>query len=142
MIKLFSLLKEVLEPTREYQDAVDSILDQGGTYKGKGQYGSVYLLKGKAVKVTTDEVELEHAQMLKGKNTQNFTHVFDVEVLGRKLGIITMDVLFPYDGEIPQDFIDSLEQEAQQLGIDPEELDIRPSNIMIDAKGHLKMIDV
>ena len=142
MIGILSLIKEILEPTRDYQEVVDTIIAQGGTYKGKGDYGSVYLLDGKAVKVTTDTVELEHAEMLLGKNTQNFTHVFDVEVLSPKLGVITMDVLFPYKGEIPQDFIDSLEQEAEQLGIDPDELDIRPSNIMVDAQGHLKMIDV
>jgi hypothetical protein len=142
VVTIFSLIKEIIEPTRDYQEVVSDIIDQGGEYKGKGDYGSVYLLNGKAVKVTTDEVELEHAQILKGKNTENFTHVFDVDVRNPKLGIITMDVLIPYNGEIPQDFINSVEQEAEQLGIDREELDIRPSNIMIDAKGHLKMIDV
>lgn len=141
-MKLFTILKEVLEPTRDYQEAVSDILDQGGEYKGSGDYGSVYLLDGKVVKVTTDEVELEHAEILKGRDTKYFTHIFDVEIRNPKLGIITMDILLPYNKGIPEDFIVKLKQEAKQLGIDPDELDIRASNIMVNRKGQLKMIDV
>jgi len=141
-MKLFSIIREVIEPTRDYQEVVSDIIDQGGEYKGSGDYGSVYLLNGKAVKVTTDEVELEHAELLKGKNTKYFTHVFDVDIRNPKLGIITMDVLLPYSGEISEDFIQRLKQEAEQIGIDPDELDIRASNIMVNRQGHLKMIDV
>jgi hypothetical protein len=48
----------------------------------------------------------------------------------------------PFTGEIPEEFIAKLEQEAENLGIDPEELDIRPDNFMIDSSGNLKMTDV
>lgn len=141
-MKLFSIIREVLEPTRDYQEVVSDIIDQGGEFKGSGDYGSVYLLNGKAVKVTTDEVELEHAEVLKGQDTQYFAHIYDVDMRTTKLGIITMDVLLPYSGNIPEDFVLKLRQEAEQLGIDPDELDIRASNIMVDGKGNLKMIDV
>lgn len=151
MISIRKLLKEILEWTSEYQEEVDKIIAKGGTPLGEpGDYGSAYLLNGRAVKVTTDEVELEHAEILRKKkkkrkeekDIENFVHIFEVDVITPKLGIITMEALLPYEGKIPQDFIDRLEAEAKQLGIDPDELDIRPGNIMVDREGNLKMIDV
>ena len=39
--------------------------------------------------------------------------------------------------------IDALEKEAKKLGIDPDELDIRPDNFMEDpSTGKIKMTDV
>jgi len=141
------LFKIILEGPLEYDPAfnkvVDNIEDEGGKYLGSGDYGSVYLHNGKAVKVTTDEIELEHAEILKGIKTNNFVHIYDVERLEDKLGIITMEVMGKYKGEVPDDFIDALEREAKNLNIDPEELDIRPDNFMIHPKsGKLKMTDV
>jgi hypothetical protein len=137
----------ILEGPLQYDPAfnreIDKIQDQGGKYLGSGDYGSVYLLNGKAVKVTTDQDELEHAEILKGKKTNNFVYIYDVNRLGDKLGIITMEVMGEFKGDIPDEFIDSLEREAQNYGIDPEELDIRSSNFMIHPKsGKLKMTDV
>ena len=57
-------------------------------YLGSGDYGSAYLLNGRVYKVTTDEIELQHAKILKGKRTNNFARIFDVEILEPKLGII------------------------------------------------------
>lgn len=141
------LSKIILEGPLEYDPAfnkqVDIIQDKGGKYLGSGDYGSVYLLDGKAVKVTTDEIELEHAELLKGKKTNNFVYIYDVDRLGDKLGIITMDVMGKNKGEIPEEFIDALEAEALRYNINPEELDIRPDNFMIHPKsGKLKMTDV
>ena len=141
------LSKIILEGPLEYDPGfnreIDKIQDQGGKYIGSGDYGSVYLLNGKAVKVTTDEVEIEHAEILKGKKTNNFVFIYDVKKLDTKLGIITMEVMGEYKGEIPNEFIDALEKEASNLGIDPDELDIRPDNFMIHPKsGKLKMTDV
>lgn len=137
------ILEGPLQYDPKFNHEIDKIQDQGGKYLGSGDYGSVYLLNGKAVKVTTDEVELEHAEILKGKKTNNFVHIFDVNKINDKLGIITMEVMGEFKGELPEDFIDSLEQEATRIGIDPDELDIRPSNIMIQPKsGKLKMTDV
>jgi hypothetical protein len=141
------LSKIILEGPLEYDPGfsreIDKIEDQGGKYLGSGDYGSVYLLNGKAVKVTTDEVEIEHAEILKGKKTNNFVFIYDVEKLDTKLGIITMEVMGEYKGEVPNDFIEALEKESTNLGIDPDELDIRPDNFMVQPKsGKLKMTDV
>ena len=137
------LIGEILESNPGFEREIDKLKDKGATYIGSGDYGSVYLLNGKAVKVTTDEVELEHAQALEGKKTNNFVYIYDVQVINPKLGIITMDVMGKFKGEIPEEFIYNLEREAKLLGIDPEELDIRPDNFMVHPKsGKLKMTDV
>ena len=142
MISLYKLIKEVITPSQEYQERVNDIIDQGGEFLGSGDYGSVYLVGDKVKKVTSDEVEIEHAEILKGKQTQYFVPIIDVEVVNPKLAIITMPNMEPFTGEIPEEFIEGLEQEAEQLGIDPEELDIRPDNFMKDQSGNLKMTDV
>lgn len=137
------LLSEILQSTPEFDREIDKIVDMGGKHLGAGDYGSAYLLNGKAVKVTTDEVELEHAEILKGKKTNNFVYIYDVEVLDPKLGIIQMEVLGGFKGEIPDEFVEATKAEAQRFGIDPDELDFVGDNIMVHPKsGKLKMIDV
>ena len=137
------LLSEILQSTPEFDKEIDKIVDMGGKHLGAGDYGSAYLLNGKAVKVTTDEVELEHAEILKGKKTNNFVYIYDVEVLDPKLGIIQMEVLGDFKGEIPDEFVEATKAEAQRFGIDPDELDFVGDNIMVHPKsGKLKMIDV
>lgn len=142
MISIYNILKEVISPSQEYMERVNDIIDQGGEFLGSGDYGSVYLVGDVVKKVTSDEVEIEHAEILKGKKTKYFVPILDVEVVNPKLAIITMPNMEPFTGEIPEEFIEGLEQEAQQLGIDPEELDIRPDNFMKDQSGNLKMTDV
>ena len=137
------ILEGPLEYDPDFNKQVDKIQDEGGKYLGSGDHGSVYLLNGKAVKITTDQIELEHAELLKGKKTNNFVYIYDVDRLGDKLGIITMDVMGRNKGDIPEEFIDALEAEALHYSIDPDELDIRPDNFMIHPKsGKLKMTDV
>jgi hypothetical protein len=127
----------------EYNAIIDKIKDRGGKYLGAGDYGAVYLLGGRAVKVTTDEIEIEHALKLLGKKTKYFVHIHDVKEINPKLGVITMDIMAPHRGEIPEEFLDALEKEAKKLGIDPDELDIRPDNFMEDpSTGKIKMTDV
>jgi len=127
----------------EYNAIIDKIKDKGGKYLGAGDYGAVYLLGGRAVKVTTDEIEIEHALKLVGKKTKYFVHIHDVKEMNPKLGVITMDIMAPHRGEIPEEFLDALENEAKKLGIDPDELDIRPDNFMEDpSTGKVKMTDV
>jgi hypothetical protein len=142
MLSILSILKEVITPSQEYMERVNDIIDQGGEFLGSGDYGSVYLVGDVVKKVTSDEVEIEHAEILKGKKTKYFVPIIDLEVVNPKLAIITMPNMEPFTGEIPEEFIEGLEQEAQQLGIDPEELDIRPDNFMKDQLGNLKMTDV
>lgn len=142
MISIYNILREVISPSQEYMERVNDIIDQGGEFLGSGDYGSVYLVGDVVKKVTSDEVEIEHAEILKGKKTKYFVPIIDVEVVSPKLAIITMPNMEPFTGEIPEEFIEGLEQEAEQLGIDPEELDIRPDNFMKDQLGNLKMTDV
>ena len=136
------ILGEILYYDPDFEKQVDRLLDQGGKHLGSGDYGSAYLLNGRVYKVTTDEIELEHAQLLKGKKTNNFAFIYDVEVINKKLGIIQMEVLGQFRGNIPEEWIDAVEREALQYGIDPDELDIRPSNVMVNQKKHLKLVDI
>ncbi len=127
----------------EYNAIIDKIKDKGGKYLGAGDYGAVYLLGGRAVKVTTDEIEIEHALKLLGKKTKYFVHIHDVREINPKLGVITMDIMAPHRGEVPEEFLDALEKEAKKLGINPDELDIHPDNFMEDpSTGKIKMTDV
>lgn len=137
------ILGEILQYDPDFDREVEKIKDQGGKYLGSGDYGSAFLLNGRVYKVTTDYIELEHAKILQGKKTNNFVYIYDVEVLQPKLGIIQMEVLGEFKGEVPEEFVQATESEAQQLGIDPEELDFVGDNVMIHPKsGKLKMIDV
>lgn len=142
MVSIVQIIREIIDPSKEYREQVDYIIDQGGEFLGSGDYGSVYLVGDVVKKVTSDEVEIEHAEILKGKKTKYFVPILDVEVINPKLAVITMPNMEVFKGEIPEEFITKLEQEAESLGIDPEELDIRPDNFMKDSSGNLKMTDV
>lgn len=142
-MKLSSIIFEILEPTLDYQKLVDKVKQDGGKFLGSGDYGSAYQVEDKVVKVTTDEVELEHAHLLKGINTEHFAYIYDVNEVNPKLGIITMELLKPYKGEITPDFIEAVRQEAEANSIDPGELDFVGDNIMLDPRSNKpKMIDV
>jgi hypothetical protein len=147
MISIYKILKEVLEPTQEYQELVNDIVDQGGEYLGEGDYGAVFLVGNKVKKVTTDSEELEDAQQIKGQKTKYFVYIYDVEVRNPKLGIITMDNLEPFTGSEKDVPIDDIMEEADMLGIYPD-LEgpggsIKMDNIMQDRYyGNVKVIDV
>ena len=136
------ILGEILYYDPDFEREVEKVKDQGGKYLGSGDYGSAYLLNGRVYKVTTDDIELKHANILKGKKTNNFAFIYDVEEINPKLGIIQMEVLGEFKGEIPEEWIEATEKEAERFGIDPEELDIRPSNVMLNQKNHLKLVDI
>jgi hypothetical protein len=147
MISIYKILREVLEPTQEYQELVNDIVDQGGEYLGEGDYGAVFLVGNKVKKVTTDSEELEDAQQIKGQKTKYFVYIYDVEVRNPKLGIITMDNLEPFTGSEKDVPIDDIMEEADMLGIYPD-LEgpggsIKMDNIMQDRYyGNIKVIDV
>ena len=146
MLSIFNILKEVLEPTQEYQELVNDIVDQGGEYLGEGDYGTVFLVGNRVKKVTTDSEELEDAQQIKGQKTKYFVHIYDVEVRNPKLGIITMDNLEPFTGSEQDVPIDAIMEEAEMLGIYPD-LEgpggsIKMDNLMQDKAGRIKVIDV
>ena len=147
MISIYKILREVLEPTQEYQELVNDIVDQGGEYLGEGDYGAVFLVGNRVKKVTTDSEELEDAQQIKGQKTKYFVHIYDVEVRNPKLGIITMDNLEPFTGSEKDVPIDDIMEEAEMLGIYPD-LEgpggsIKMDNLMQDRYyGNIKVIDV
>ena len=146
MISIYKILREVLEPTQEYQELVNDIVDQGGEYLGEGDYGAVFLVGDKVKKVTTDSEELEDAQQIKGQKTKYFVYIYDVEVRNPKLGIITMDNLEPFTGSEQDVPIDDIMEEAEMLGIYPD-LEgpggsIKMDNLMQDRAGRIKVIDV
>ena len=145
-MKLFSILKEILDPTQEYQELVNDIIDQGGEYLGEGDYGAVFAVGDKVMKVTTDSEELEDAQQIKGQKTKYFVYIYDVEVRNPKLGIITMEDLQPFTGNEKDVPIDAIMEEADLLGIYPD-LEgpggsIKMDNLMQDSRGRIKVIDV
>jgi len=145
-MKLLSILKEILDPTQEYQELVNDIVDQGGEYLGEGDYGAVFLVGDKVMKVTTDSEELEDAQQIKGQKTKYFVYIYDVEVRNPKLGIITMEDLQPFTGSEKDVPIDDIMEEADMLGIYPD-LEgpggsIKMDNLMQDKTGRIKVIDV
>ena len=145
-MKLFSIIKEILDPTQEYQELVNDIIDQGGEYLGEGDYGAVFTVGDKVKKVTTDSEELEDAQQIKGQKTKYFVYIYDVEVRNPKLGIITMEDLEPFTGSEKDVPIEDIMEEADMLGIYPD-LEgpggsIKMDNLMQDSKGRIKVIDV
>ena len=146
MISIYKILREVLEPTQEYQELVNDIIDQGGEYLGEGDYGAVFLVGDRVKKVTTDSEELEDAQQIKGQKTKYFVYIYDVEVRNPKLGIITMEDLQPFTGSEQDVPIDDIMKEADMLGIYPD-LEgpggsIKVDNLMQDKTGRIKVIDV
>ena len=141
-MKLYRIISEILQYDPDFEDQVDLIKDKGGKYIGSGDYGAAYLLNGRIYKVTTDQLELEHAKKLKRKKTNNFAYIYDVEVLKPNLGIIQMEVLGEFKEEVPDEFADAVEKEAKRFGIDPDELDIRPSNVMVRQDGGLRLVDI
>jgi len=146
MISISKILREILDPTQEYQELVNDIIDQGGEYLGEGDYGVVFLVGDKVMKVTTDSEELEDAQQIKGQKTKYFVHIYDVEVRNPKLGIITMEDLQPFTGSEKDVPIDDIIEEADLLGIYPD-LEgpggsIKMDNLMQDKRGRIKVIDV
>ena len=146
MISIYKILREVLEPTQEYQELVNDIVDQGGEYLGEGDYGAVFLVGNRVKKVTTDSEELEDAQQIKGQKTKYFVFIHDVEIRNPKLGIITMDNLEPYIASPDSIPIQDIYDEADNLGISPD-LEgpggsIKMDNVMQDRNGNVKIIDV
>jgi hypothetical protein len=146
MISISKILKEILDPTQEYQELVNDIIDQGGEYLGEGDYGVAFLVGNKVLKVTTDSEELEDAQQIKQQKTKYFVYIYDVEVRNPKLGIITMEDLQPFTGSEKDVPIDAIMEEADLLGIYPD-LEgpggsIKMDNLMQDKRGRIKVIDV
>ena len=145
-MKILPIIKEILSPTKEYNNAVESIKQQGGKFLGSGDYGAAFLLGDKVLKVTTDGEEIEDAKQIKQVKTKYFVYIYDVEEVNPKLGIITMENLEPYTASPDTIPIEDIYDEAETLGIYPD-LEgpggsIKMDNVMQDSRGRVKIIDV
>ena len=78
--------------SRQYKELVGAIKDKyGAKYLGSGDNGvALGLPDGKVIKVTTDSVELEHAETLKNKSYTSIIPVRKVKLINSNLGYIVM----------------------------------------------------
>lgn len=142
-MKILSLLLEVKNPPSEFSETVDRLQQLGAKYIKSGDYGSVYEYKGKAVKVTTDSIEIEHAKKLQKKPTKYLVPIHSVKRVSEEVSIIVMDLLEPAHTPPSKSFYDKVEEEATKYGLDITMLDIRPSNIMWCEKcNRHKLVDI
>jgi hypothetical protein len=65
----------------------------------RGQNGSVYKKGDEAIKITTDSVELEHAQILNGKVFPSLVPIYDLQIIKPNLGTFKMPTLKPVPGK-------------------------------------------
>ena len=142
-MNLLNILLEVYNPSIEYSEEIDKLRKKGAKFIGSGDYGSTYELNGKAIKVTTDIIEIEHAKKLKGVPTDNLARIYKVEEVGEDLGIITMELLEKPLKNPPKEFYNEVREEAEKYGISTDMLDIRPENIMYCPKyNRYKLVDI
>ena len=168
-MKLIHLLNEVIFPPALKKELL-KLKDEGWTVLGGGDNG-IALQKGSTVKkLTTDVDELEHAEKLLNHSFSCIIPITNVQLLpGSKTGIIDMvdaeelaqeekeeiaingtkaEDFLVYDEELSADFSDKLKEfltglkEAfKQAGINPDEIDWSPTNVM-NYKGNYVLVDV
>ena len=168
-MKLIHLLNEVIFPPALKKELL-KLKDEGWTVLGGGDNG-IALQKGSTVKkLTTDVDELEHAEKLLNHSFSCIIPITNVQLLpGSKTGIIDMvdaeelaqeekeeiaingikaEDFLVYDEELSPDFSDKLKEfltglkEAfKQAGINPDEIDWSPTNVM-NYKGNYVLVDV
>lgn len=98
----------------QYQELVNGIKDKyNATYLGSGDNGvALELPSGKVIKVTTDSVELEHAETLKDKNFSAIIPIEKVKIIKDDLGYIIManaEKLTPEEETLLKDMKDDVE---------------------------------
>ena len=110
----------------QYQELVNGIKDKyNATYLGSGDNGvALELPSGKVIKVTTDSVELEHAETLKDKNFDAIIPIEKVKIIKDDLGYIVMANAEKLTSE-ERNLLNSLEGdvEAYLFGEDEEALE-------------------
>jgi hypothetical protein len=168
-MKLIDLLNELVMPpalkAKQYE------LEKDGYTKVGGGDNGIVMEKGSDVKkLTTDVDELEHAEKLLNHSFSCIIPIYKVERLaGGKTGVIDMtnaeqlaeqereeisingtkaeDFLI-YGGELDpklsdklKQFLISLKEAFEKSGIDPDEIDWSPTNVM-NYKGNYVLVDV
>ena len=154
-----------------YTDLLDKYrFDPEWTYVGRGQNGSVYQKGNEVIKITTDEVELEHAQKVDGKSYPSLSPIYDLDIVEDGLGTYKMPLLKPVPSTVKssvdksnqeitrfiesgdqseidnltpslQKFFQQVRKDFQSSGIPLDETDIQGDNMMVDSKDKLKLID-
>lgn len=156
-------------------DAYTDLLDKyrfntEWTYVGSGQNGTVYKKGNGVIKITTDEVELQHAQKVEGKQYPSLAPISDLDIKEENLGTYKMPLLKPVPSTVKssvdksyleitkfiesgdqseidnltpslQKFFHQVRKDFQSSGIPLDETDIQGDNIMVDSKDKLKLID-
>ena len=168
-MKLIQLLNEVIFPPGLKKE-LSKLKDEGWTVLGGGDNG-IALQKGSTVKkLTTDVDELEHAEKLLNHSFSCIIPIYKVERLaGGKSGIIDMtnaeqlapqeaeeiaangtraedflvydEELYPKLSDKLKQFLVNLKEAFEQAGINPDEIDWSPTNVM-NYKGNYVLVDV
>lgn len=168
-MKLIEILKELIT-TPAFKAEIYKLEKEGYRRVGQGDWGMV-LEKGEQVKkVTTDSDEIRHAQKLIGHTSPYIIPILNVEKLSDNLAILDMPNAMELDnaekemigqaGSAAEDYIvydekDALERIPKELhsfviglkkafiqtGIDTDEIDWSPYNVM-KYKGNYVLVDV
>jgi len=168
-MKLLDILKEVIS-TPAMKAEIYKLEDQGWRRVGQGDWGIV-LEKGKDVKkVTTDPLEVEHAEKLLGHSSPHIIPILGLEKISDKLAILDMpnameigndekDLIqqatpaaeaYIIDGEEDalndppdslKDFVIGIRQAFIKAWIETDEIDWSPYNVM-KYKGKYVLVDV
>lgn len=118
-MKLLDILKEVIS-TPALTAQVYKLEDQGWRRVGQGDWGIV-LEKGEDVKkVTTDSLEIEHAEKLLGHSSPHIIPILGLEKISDKLAILDMPNAMEI-GNDEKELIDSIKEPAEAYIIDGEE---------------------
>ena len=168
-MKLLDILKEVIS-TPAMKAEIYKLEDQGWRRVGQGDWGIV-LEKGEDVKkVTTDPLEIEHAEKLLGHSSPHIIPILGLQKISDRLAILDMpnameigndekDLIqqatpaaeaYIIDGEedalnnIPdslKSFVVGVRQAFIDAGIETDEIDWSPYNVM-KYKGNYVLVDV
>jgi len=168
-MKLLDILKEVIS-TPAMKALVYKLEEEGWRRVGQGDWGIV-LEKGEQVKkVTTDPLEIEHAEKLLGNSLPSIIPILGLEKISDKLAILDMpnameigndekDLIqqakpaaeaYIIDGEeealnnLPEslkDFVIGIREAFLKVGIETDEIDWSPYNVM-KYKGNYVLVDV
>jgi hypothetical protein len=168
-MKLIDILNELVMPpalkSKQYE------LEKDGYTKIGGGDNGIVMEKGSDVKkLTTDVDELEHAEKLVNHSFPCIIPIYKVERLaGGKSGVIDMtnaeqlapqeaqeiaangskaedflvydEELYPKLSDKLKQFLVSLKEAFQKAGINPDEIDWSPTNVM-NYKGNYVLVDV
>jgi hypothetical protein len=168
-MQLTKILREVFS-TPALKAQIYKLEKEGWRRIGSGDWGIVLEKGEKVKKVTTDPDEIEHAEKLKGHSSPYIIPILGIEKISDKLAILDMPNAMELDndekemigqaGTAAEDYIIDGEEEALndipdslkdfvigvrqvfiETGIDTDEIDWSPYNVM-KYKGNYVLVDV